>query len=123
MLSTFLSIFILLNPEEEYWAAITGNDSIPHFDNCTFRECEYGSSNDQQSMSKVSYTGFLVYAGCFAATLSSAIASLVGAPRVLQALARDKLYPLIGFFGIGYGANDDPFRGIDVLRGTISLAW
>ena len=26
----------------------------------------------------------LIYAGCFAATLSSAIASLVGAPRVLQ---------------------------------------
>jgi len=35
-------------------------------------------------MSKVSLTGYLIYAGCFAATLSSAIASLVGAPRVLQ---------------------------------------
>ena len=28
--------------------------------------------------------GYLIYFGCFAATLSSAIASLVGAPRVLQ---------------------------------------
>jgi len=28
--------------------------------------------------------GPLIYGGCFAATLSSAIASLVGAPRVLQ---------------------------------------
>jgi amino acid transporter len=62
-------------------------------------------------MSRVSFTGYLIYAGCFAATLSSAIASLVGAPRVLQALAKDKLYPLIGFFGPGYGANNDPFRG------------
>jgi amino acid transporter len=62
-------------------------------------------------MSRISFTGYLIYAGCFAATLSSAIASLVGAPRVLQALAKDKLYPLIGFFGSGYGANNDPFRG------------
>ena len=31
----------------------------------------------------------LIYAGCFAATLSSAIASLVGAPRVLQVGHRD----------------------------------
>ena len=39
--------------------------------------------------------GPLIYAGCFAATLSSAIASLVGAPRVLQALAKDRLFPCI----------------------------
>ena len=62
-------------------------------------------------MAKISYTGYLIFAGCFAATLSSAIASLVGAPRVLQALAKDKLYPLIGFFEPGYGANNDPVRG------------
>ncbi|CAG7818390.1 unnamed protein product, partial [Allacma fusca] len=55
--------------------------------------------------------GPLIYMGCFAATLSSAIASLVGAPRVLQALAKDKLYPLIHFFSVGYGANNDPVRG------------
>ena len=34
----------------------------------------------------------LLFAGVFAATLSSALASLVGAPRILQALAKDKLY-------------------------------
>ena len=43
--------------------------------------------------------------------LSSAIASLVGAPRVLQALAKDKLYPKIDFFAPGWGANNDPVRG------------
>ena len=62
-------------------------------------------------MAKISYTGYLIFAGCFAATLSSAIASLVGAPRVLQALAKDNLYPFMGFFGKGHGANNDPFRG------------
>jgi amino acid transporter len=55
--------------------------------------------------------GYLIYFGCFAATLSSAIASLVGAPRVLQALAADKLYPKIEFFAKGYGPGDDPVRG------------
>ena len=76
----------------------------------------------------MSVWGPLIYAGCFAATLSSAIASLVGAPRVLQALAKDRLYPCIevdtwggGIFSIvkkasqvfaaGWGANNDPIRG------------
>merc|ERR1711962_1079605 len=36
---------------------------------------------------------------------------LVGAPRVLQALAADKLYPKIEFFAKGYGPGDDPVRG------------
>ena len=67
-----------------------------------------------------SRSGYLIFAGCFAATLSSAIASLVGAPRVLQALAKDKLYPLIHIFGQGYGANNDPFRGY-ILVFFISL--
>ena len=71
-------------------------------------------------MAKISYSGYLIFAGCFAATLSSAIASLVGAPRVLQALAKDKLYPLIHVFGQGYGANNDPFRGY-ILVFFISL--
>jgi hypothetical protein len=35
-------------------------------------------------MELASAWGPLIYGGCFAATLSSAIASLVGAPRVLQ---------------------------------------
>ena len=35
--------------------------------------------------------GYLIYFGCFAATLSSAIASLVGAPRVLQVI-EDRIY-------------------------------
>lgn len=71
-------------------------------------------------MELVSLWGPLIYGGCFAATLSSAIASLVGAPRVLQALAKDKLYPFIGFFSKGYGANNDPVRGY-ILVFCISL--
>merc|ERR1719450_2101364 len=73
--------------------------------------CKFGTLNDQQTMSLISVTGYLIYGGCFAATISSAIASLVGAPRVLQALAKDKLYPKIEFFAPGWGANNDPIRG------------
>ena len=93
------------------------NDSrtLPNYLDCTpvTREerCLYGTINDQQTMSLISVTGYLIYGGCFAATISSAIASLVGAPRVLQALAKDKLYPKIEFFAAGWGANNDPVRG------------
>ncbi|CAG7828067.1 unnamed protein product [Allacma fusca] len=73
--------------------------------------CDYGLLNNPQVMGLASSWDPLIYMGCFAATLSSAIASLVGAPRVLQALAKDKLYPLIEFFAKGYGANNDPVRG------------
>jgi amino acid transporter len=40
----------------------------------------------------VNIWGPLLYAGVFAATLSSAIATLIGAPRVIQALARDGVF-------------------------------
>merc|ERR1719391_989659 len=98
-----------------------------YFNDCTNRThngddyCLFGSANDQQNMALISYTGYLIYAGCFAATLSSAIASLVGAPRVLQALAKDNLYPGMHYFAAGYGANNDPFRGY-ILVFIISTA-
>jgi hypothetical protein len=75
------------------------------------KPCEFGAAIDQKVMIYISYTGYLVYFGCYAATLSSAIASLVGAPRVLQAVGRDKIYPKLEFFAVGHGANNDPFRG------------
>ncbi len=46
-------------------------------------------------------TGFLVAAGVFAATISSAIGSLLTAPRVLQALARDRIIPGMAPFARG----------------------
>ncbi|XP_071296592.1 solute carrier family 12 member 3 isoform X2 [Agelaius tricolor] len=64
-----------------------------------------------QSMSMVSGFGPLITAGIFGATLSSALACLVSAPKVFQCLCKDQLYPLIGFFGKGYGRNSEPIRG------------
>ncbi|NXR83824.1 S12A3 protein, partial [Pycnonotus jocosus] len=83
-----------------------------NFTACTQEQsCRYGLSNYYQSMSMVSGFGPLITAGIFGATLSSALACLVSAPKVFQCLCKDQLYPLIGFFGKGYGRNSEPIRG------------
>ncbi|XP_017546628.2 solute carrier family 12 member 3 isoform X1 [Pygocentrus nattereri] len=74
------------------------------------KTCSYGLSNYYQTMSMVSGFAPLIAAGIFGATLSSALACLVSAPKVFQCLCKDKLYPVIGFFGKGYGKNDEPYR-------------
>ncbi|RZC38431.1 bumetanide-sensitive sodium-(potassium)-chloride cotransporter, partial [Asbolus verrucosus] len=84
------------------------NDSVP---NCTVQDCHYGLHNSFQVVELVSWVGPIIYAGCFAATLSSALASLVSAPKVFQALCKDKLYPWIHWFAKGYGKNNEPIRG------------
>ncbi|XP_075932188.1 solute carrier family 12 member 3 [Anarhichas minor] len=81
------------------------------FTECINNTCTYGISNYYQSMSLVSAFAPLITAGIFGATLSSALACLVSAPKVFQCLCKDKLYPLIGIFGKGYGKNDEPLRG------------
>ncbi|XP_028665205.1 solute carrier family 12 member 3 isoform X1 [Erpetoichthys calabaricus] len=83
-----------------------------NFTDCAKEEnCQYGLINYYQSMSMVSGFAPLITAGIFGATLSSALACLVSAPKVFQCLCKDNLYPLIGFFGKGYGRNDEPIRG------------
>ncbi|XP_067255880.1 solute carrier family 12 member 10, tandem duplicate 1 [Chanodichthys erythropterus] len=72
--------------------------------------CTFGLSNNFQVLIQVSGFGPLIYAGIFAATLSSALAFLVSAPKVFQCLCKDNIYPYIGFFGKGYGKNNEPLR-------------
>ena len=56
--------------------------------------------------------GFMVIAGVFSATLSSALGRFVGAPRVLQAIARDEILPFLAPFAKGKGKNDEPVNGL-----------
>lgn len=62
-------------------------------------------------MEEVSGWGPIVTAGIFASTLSSALASLVGAPKAFQAVCKDNLFPYISFFAVGYGPGSEPRRG------------
>lgn len=63
--------------------------------------------------------GPIVLAGILAATFSSALGSLLGAPRILQALAEQKTVPLHGFFAhksrTGEPRNAIAFTGIIAL--------
>jgi len=61
----------------------------------------------------------LVVSGILAATFSSALASMVGAPRILQALAEQKTVPFPDFFA-AKAANNEPRNAI-IFTGAIIL--
>lgn len=73
-------------------------------------------------MQLMSVWGGLIYAGCFAATLSTALTNLLSVPRLIQALGIDQIYPGLIFFSKGYGKHGEPYRGY-VLTFFISLAF
>uniref|UniRef100_A0AC34QDX9 Uncharacterized protein n=1 Tax=Panagrolaimus sp. JU765 TaxID=591449 RepID=A0AC34QDX9_9BILA len=72
--------------------------------------CKYGLMNFFQVMEAESVWGPLITAGIFAATLSSALASLVSAPKIFQAVCRDRLFPYINVFAKGSGKDEEPRR-------------
>uniref|UniRef100_A0AAQ4RLL2 Solute carrier family 12 member 1 n=1 Tax=Gasterosteus aculeatus aculeatus TaxID=481459 RepID=A0AAQ4RLL2_GASAC len=92
------------------------------FSSCAVEKCKFGSINNNQVMTMVSGFGPLIIAGTFSATLSSALASLVSAPKVFQALCKDNIYKILHFFAKGYGKNNEPIRGY-VLTFIISVAF
>ena len=61
---------------------------------------------DTMILQKCARWSLPILLGVWAATLSSAVGSFLCAPRVLQALARDRLLP--GVLGRGFGRSDDP---------------
>lgn len=66
----------------------------------------------------------LVVAGVFAATLSSALGSFLGAPRILQAMGKDRLLKPLVYFGKGHGAEDEPRRATVLSLGiAIAVVW
>ena len=60
---------------------------------------------------------FLVIAGVWGATLSSALGGILGGPRILQAMSLDAIAPKI--FGVGHGVNNEP-RNALILTFVIS---
>lgn len=69
--------------------------------------------------------GFMVLAGVVSATLSSALGSSMGAPRVLQALAKDKIIRVLNPFRRGSGSNNEPKTALlpTAIIGVIVLVW
>jgi solute carrier family 12 sodium/potassium/chloride transporter 2 len=65
---------------------------------------------DSMIMYKVARWGPLILLGLWGATLSSAIGSLLGAPRTLQAIAKDGI--VFRFISRGFGKNDEPMTAI-----------
>jgi amino acid transporter len=62
--------------------------------------------NDTNILFNTSLVPQLVMAGVLGATLSSALGSILGAPRILQAVANDRIAP--SFLGKGFGASNEP---------------
>jgi len=67
---------------------------------------------DTGAMGTVAAWSPLIFAGVAAATLSSAMASFLGAPRILQSLASDKVFPMINLFAKGHGSTSNPRRAV-----------
>ncbi|XP_054163033.1 solute carrier family 12 member 3-like [Oppia nitens] len=98
-----------------------GNAASIIFNNQTCEaanNCPFGLINNFQTMAltgAISQTGIkiepLIYAGIFAATLSSALGCYTAAPRIFQAFCDDHLVPVITWFGKGYGPSRDPRHG------------
>ena len=74
-----------------------------------------------EAMRNVARIPWLIDAGVIAATLSSAMASFLGAPRILQSLAGDKIFRFLTPLAKGYGPSENPRRGI-LLSAGIALA-
>ncbi|MDZ7716260.1 MAG: Na-K-Cl cotransporter [Balneolaceae bacterium] len=80
---------------------------------------------DPLIMRKMAYWGDAILIGVWGATLSSAMGSILGAPRVLQALARDGVLPRwLRWLGRGDGNDDTPRLGTILTLGiALTAVW
>jgi amino acid transporter len=82
------------------------------------------ADTDQLVMAKIAWQGWwLIPVGLAAATISSALGSIMVAPRTLQAIARDHLIPsnrLNAWLSRGRGKGDDPFNATLI---TVAVAF
>ncbi len=62
--------------------------------------------NDYNFLMKIAWVPLLVVAGVWGATLSSALGGILGGPRIIQAIAHDRIVPKI--LGKVHGQNNEP---------------
>jgi hypothetical protein len=75
--------------------------------------------NDSLIMMKISKWGLIVIIAVWGASISSAMGAMLGAPRTLQALAKDSIIPRV--IGRGFGERNDP-RIATVITFLLALA-
>ena len=75
---------------------------------------------DYTAMQQVADWAPLIIAGVLAATLSSAMASFMGAPRILQSIAQDRLFTVLIPFAKGTGPQENPRRAL-VLAAAVAM--
>jgi amino acid transporter len=78
-------------------------------------------ANDSAALKRVAAVAWLIDGGVLAATLSSALASFLGAPRILQALAADQIFSWLRIFAVGHGESGNPRRAV-LVTGAIAIA-
>lgn len=79
---------------------------------------------DQFAMSKIALWGPIIPIGLAAATLSSAIGSILIAPRTMQALAKDQIFPVTPFNSIaakGKGESNEPVNATIITAFIVLL--
>jgi len=81
--------------------------------------------SDSLVMQRIAVWGPAILLGVWGATLSSAVGSILGAPRVLQALARDGVLPRqLAWLGTGSGPDDTPRAGTVLTLGlALAAVW
>lgn len=81
-------------------------------------------STDYGIMKKTALFSIFIDAGVIAATLSSAMASFLGAPRILQSLSGDKIFPFLNPFAKGYGDTNNPRRAVllSLIIASVTIA-
>ncbi len=82
-------------------------------------------ASDQLIMSRIAVWGPIIPIGLAMATLSSAIGSIVVAPRTLQALAADRVVPAEGvnrFLSAGIGLANDP-RNATLVTAALAVVF
>ena len=79
--------------------------------------------DDPLVMRRIALWGDAILLGVWGATLSSAVGSILGAPRVLQALARDGILPRwLSWLGRGSGEGDEPRIGTAITLAVALVA-
>ncbi|XP_028043473.1 bumetanide-sensitive sodium-(potassium)-chloride cotransporter [Bombyx mandarina] len=101
---------------------VTNYSAVSQCANSTLFPCKYGMHVDFEIMQLMSAWGPFIYAGCWAATLSTALTNLLSVPRLIQALGVDRIYPGLIFFSKPYGRHGEAYRGY-VLTFLVSLLF